>query len=66
MFCSSPPLLRLSPVVDLASAVENVSAAYSDTTVAPHEYFDQTGNIGRRQLTLGAALPKAILNALTQ
>ena len=41
--CSSPPpLLRLSPVGDVASAVENVSAAYSDTTVAPHEYFDQT------------------------
>jgi hypothetical protein len=33
--------LRL--VGDVASAVENVSAAYSDTTVAPHEYFDQTG-----------------------
>jgi hypothetical protein len=32
--------LRL--VGDVASAVENVSAAYSDTTVAPHEYFDQT------------------------
>jgi hypothetical protein len=32
----------LSPVGDVASAVENVSAAYSDTTVAPHEYFDQT------------------------
>jgi hypothetical protein len=40
--CSSPPLLRLSPVGDVASAVENVSAAYSDTTVALHEYFDQT------------------------
>jgi len=25
----------LSPVGDVASAVENVSAAYSDTTVAP-------------------------------
>jgi hypothetical protein len=32
----------LSPVGDVASAVENVLAAYSDTTVAPHEYFDQT------------------------
>jgi hypothetical protein len=40
-FCSSPPLLGLSPVGDVASAVENVLAAYSDTTVAPHEYFDQ-------------------------
>jgi hypothetical protein len=30
-------------VGDVASAVENVLAAYSDTTVAPHEYFDQTG-----------------------
>jgi hypothetical protein len=40
-FCSSPPLLGLSPVGDVASAVENASAAYSDTTVAPHEYFDQ-------------------------
>ena len=38
-----PPLLRLSPVGDVASAVENVLAAYSVTTVAPHEYFDQTG-----------------------
>jgi hypothetical protein len=28
-------------VGDVASAVENVLAAYSDTTVAPHEYFDQ-------------------------
>jgi hypothetical protein len=36
-----PPLLRLSPVGDVASAVENALAAYSDTTVAPHEYFDQ-------------------------
>jgi hypothetical protein len=37
-----PALLGLSPVGDVASAVENVSAAYSVTTVAPHEYFDQT------------------------
>jgi hypothetical protein len=44
-FCSSLPLLRLRLVGDLASAVENVLAAYSDTTVAPHEYFDQTGLI---------------------
>ena len=40
-FCSSPPLLRLRRVGGVASAVKNVSAAYSDTTVAPHEYFDQ-------------------------
>jgi hypothetical protein len=33
----------LCPVGDVASAVENALAAYSDTTVAPHEYFDQTG-----------------------
>jgi hypothetical protein len=33
--------LRL--VADVASAVENALAAYSDTTVTPHEYFDQTG-----------------------
>jgi hypothetical protein len=37
-------LLRLSPVGDVASAVENVLVAYSDTTVAPHEYFDQKGS----------------------
>jgi hypothetical protein len=37
----------LSPVGDVASAVENVSAAYSDTTVAPHEYFDQTASSNR-------------------
>ena len=35
-----PPLLRLSPVGDVASAVENAPAAYSGTTAAPHEYFD--------------------------
>jgi hypothetical protein len=43
-----PALLRLSPVGDVASAVENVLAAYSDTTVAPHEYFDQTAFAVRR------------------
>jgi hypothetical protein len=40
----------LSPVGDVASAVENVSAAYSDTTVAPHEYFDQTRQASRVDL----------------
>jgi hypothetical protein len=45
MFCSSPLLLRLRPVGGVASAVENVSAAYSDTTVAPHEYFDRMGSV---------------------
>ena len=43
-FSSSPPQLGLSPVGDVASAVENVSAAYSGTTAAANEYFDQTGN----------------------
>jgi serine/threonine protein kinase len=33
----------LSPVGDVASAVENALAAYSVTTAAPHEYFDHTG-----------------------
>jgi hypothetical protein len=33
----------LSPVDDVASAVENALAAYSGTTAAPHEYFDHTG-----------------------
>jgi len=33
MFCSSPLLLRLRPVGGVASAVENVSAAYSDTSM---------------------------------
>jgi len=33
----------LSPVGDLASTVENASAAYFGTTAAPHEYFDQAG-----------------------
>jgi hypothetical protein len=41
--CSSLPLLRLSPVGDLASTVESASAAYFGITLAPHEYFDQTG-----------------------
>jgi hypothetical protein len=40
--CSSLPLLRLSPVGDLAFTVESASAAYFGITVAPHEYFDQT------------------------
>src|SRR6516164_7117905 len=41
--CSSLPLLRLSPVGDLASTVASASGAYFGITVAPHEYFDQTG-----------------------
>jgi len=41
--CSSLPLLGLSPVGDMASAVENALAAYSGTTAAPHEYLDHTG-----------------------
>jgi hypothetical protein len=44
-FCSSPPLLRLNPVGDLESIVENASADYFATTAAPHEYFDQTGSV---------------------
>jgi hypothetical protein len=32
----------LSPVGDVASAVENALAAYSGSTAAPHEYFDHT------------------------
>jgi hypothetical protein len=39
-----PAPAPLEPVGAVASAVENASAAYSDTTVAPHEYFDQTGS----------------------
>src|SRR6516225_3253560 len=40
----SPPQLGLSPVGDVASAVENALAAYSGTAAAPREYFDQTGS----------------------
>jgi hypothetical protein len=43
-FCFSLPLLGLSPVGDVACAVENALPAYSATT-APHEYFDHTGLI---------------------
>jgi len=39
-----PAPAPLEPGGRVASAVENVLAAYSDTTVAPHEYFDQTGS----------------------
>src|SRR5262249_6945195 len=46
-FCSSPPQFGLSPVGDVASAVENAWAAYSGTIAAPHEYFDQTGNLAK-------------------
>jgi acetyl esterase/lipase len=35
----------LSPVGDVASAVENALAAYSGTTAAPHEYFDHAGSL---------------------
>jgi len=41
--CSSPSLLGLRPVGDVASAVENALAAYPGTTAAPHEYFEQCG-----------------------
>jgi hypothetical protein len=34
----------LSPVGDVASAVENALVAYSAITAAPHEYFDHTGS----------------------
>jgi hypothetical protein len=47
-FCSSLPLLGLSPVGDVASAVENALAAYSGTTAAPHEYFDHAGSEPQR------------------
>jgi|SRR6516162_5065743 len=52
--------LRLSPLGDLASTVESASAAYFGITVAPHEYFDQTGWTisrlisGRREVALCA------------
>jgi hypothetical protein len=49
--------LHLSPVGDVPSAVENVSAAYSDTTVAPHEYFDQTGGWKLAYSAASEALP---------
>src|SRR6516165_7319271 len=41
-----PALARLEPAGDVASAVENVLAAYSGTTAAPHEYFDHTSRWG--------------------
>jgi hypothetical protein len=37
-----PAPARLEPGRRRGIPVENVLAAYSDTTVAPHEYFDQT------------------------
>jgi hypothetical protein len=44
MFCSSPhALLRKSAIRRVRSAVESRSAAYSSTTVVPHEYFGLTG-----------------------
>jgi hypothetical protein len=44
-----PPLPRLSPVGDVASAVENASAAYSSTsTGAPYEYLDQAEIEGKK------------------
>jgi hypothetical protein len=54
-----PALLGLSPVGDVASAVENALAAHSGTTAAPHEYFDQTSrsrnkNMASRALTFCA------------
>ena len=43
----------------MTSAVENALAAYSGTTAAPHEYFDQTGwdLAYRRPPLLPSALP---------
>ena len=51
-FCSSLPLLGLSPVGDVAFAVENALAAYSDTTAAPHEYFDHPGLAVEREMVI--------------
>jgi hypothetical protein len=56
--CSYLPLLGLSPVGDVASAVENALAAYSGTTVAPHEYFDQTAAIPTPAYWHLASLPR--------
>ena len=56
-FCSSP--IGLSPVGDVASAVENVSAACSDTTAAPHEYLDQTGLFAHFRLIRLIFLPRS-------
>jgi hypothetical protein len=47
-FCSSPPLLRLRRVGGVASAVENVPAAYAATTVASPEYFGHTNFVAWR------------------
>ena len=52
-------MLRLSPVGDVASAVENASAAYSATTAAPHEYFDYTG---QRATAVPTATPSHALS----
>src|SRR5262249_5605731 len=41
--CSSRSLLRVRWVRKARSAVVSGSVAYSNTTAAPHEYFDQTG-----------------------
>ena len=38
-----PARAPLEPGRRRGSAVENVLAAYSGTTAAPHEYFDHTG-----------------------
>jgi hypothetical protein len=51
---TATPLLGLSPVGDVVSVVENVSSAYSDTTLAPHEHIDQTG---QRELFDGSPAP---------
>src|SRR5215813_656385 len=52
-FCSSLPRPRLSPAADVASVVENASAAYSGTTAAPHEYFDQSASSEKLACSVG-------------
>jgi hypothetical protein len=59
--CCSPLLLRLSPVGDVASAVENALAAYSGTAV-PHEYFDQMGCVANCRMSTLCFIPKALID----
>jgi hypothetical protein len=66
-----PAPAPLEPVGDLASVVKNALAAYSGTTVAPHEYFDQTGcgrcgiEIRNRTRLVPAGTPRQALPADT-
>ena len=66
--CSFPLLLRLCPLGDVGSAVENASAVHSGTTAAPHEYSEQATSFTAKGkvAAAGEAIPAISLHRVSR